>query len=105
MEKNYQGEDQNSQTRGTGGSAAGPSATNGSGNASDRGGGGRGRGNAANLSHEARVKGGQRSAQVQVRDQHGQFAGRSDKNRSRDNQGGGDTSGNQSSAGDGTPGR
>jgi hypothetical protein len=38
--------------------------------------GGRGRGNAANLSHEARVKGGQRSAQVQVRDEHGQFAGR-----------------------------
>jgi hypothetical protein len=38
--------------------------------------GGRGRGNAANLSREARVKGGQRSAQVQVRDEHGQFAGR-----------------------------
>jgi hypothetical protein len=37
---------------------------------------GQGRKNAANLSHEARVKGGQRSAQVQVRDEHGQFAGR-----------------------------
>ena len=46
----------------------------------------RGRGNAANLSHEARVKGGQRSAQVQVRDERGQFAGRSggeSKGRSR----------------------
>jgi len=34
------------------------------------------RGNAANLSREARVKGGQRSAQVQTRDERGQFAGR-----------------------------
>jgi hypothetical protein len=37
---------------------------------------GRTRGNAANLSREARVKGGQRSAQVQTRDERGQFAGR-----------------------------
>lgn len=34
------------------------------------------RGNGANLSREARVKGGQRSAQAQVRDDRGQFAGR-----------------------------
>jgi hypothetical protein len=46
------------------------------GTASESQGSGRARGNAANLSHEARVKGGQRSAQVQVRDERGQFAGR-----------------------------
>lgn len=40
----------------------------------------RARGSAANLSREARIKGGQRSAQVQIRDEHGQFAGR-DANR------------------------
>ena len=42
------------------------------------------RGNAANLSREARVKGGRHSAQVQVRDQRGKFAGRSkDEGQSR----------------------
>lgn len=49
---------------------------------------GRTRGNAANLSREARVKGGQRSAQVQVRDERGQFAGRAGgESRSRQRRG------------------
>ncbi|HYE61931.1 MAG TPA: hypothetical protein VD997_08030 [Phycisphaerales bacterium] len=112
MEKNYQGEGQASQSRGTeaGGGGMGGNMGGGGGGGGGAGGGGggngggRGRGNAANLSHEARVKGGQRSAQVQVRDEHGQFAGRADKNRSRDNQGGGQSN-NQSSGGENTPGR
>jgi hypothetical protein len=86
MEKHSQGEGNSSEARAEQGGQA--SETRGSG-------GGRGRGNAANLSREARVMGGQRSAQVQVRDEHGQFAGRSDKSRGRekDNQQGGGSGG------------
>jgi hypothetical protein len=72
--------------------------------ASESRGTGRGRGSAANLSHEARVKGGQRSAQVQVRDERGQFAGRSgERSRSRSNDVGGG-GGNEGERGGGSGG-
>ena len=103
MERSNQGEANASDAR-IGQGSASQSDTRGTGQGSN--GGGRGRGNAANLSREARVKGGQRSAQVQVRDEHGQFAGRSDKARSRDNQGGQQgSSGNQQGRGSDQQGR
>jgi hypothetical protein len=43
---------------------------------------------ADNLTHQDRVRGGERSAQLQNRDQRGQFAGR------KKNEGGGDNRGN-----------
>jgi hypothetical protein len=91
MNQNYQDEEQAPRGMNTGqvGDPGEPRAT-----------GGRGRGNAANLSREARVRGGQRSAQVQVRDQHGQFAGRADKDRSR-----GPGGGERAVGGEATPGR
>ena len=97
MQKDNQ-EGGSSQSRGSveGGAGAGNNNNMGGG-----GNGGRGRGNAANLSREARVKGGQRSAQVQVRDEHGQFAGRSDKSRSRDSQGGNQGGNDQARGGGG----